>query len=720
MADTPHLQAADVDLSDYLEIIQRRKWIIVQTFAVVTAIGLITTMMTTPIYRATAKLKVEAAPLTITTQNSDNPLATILSQAQPDSVETQMQMLQTGPFVRRVLDAAVVVQVESPSPQEAAHVAQEMLKLHEDESYEHSAQGLKGALAYVRRESDKSKKALDDAETHLIEFRKKKHVTEMSAEQESQIKKYVEMESQLQATQSNIIRLQAEINNIQTQLLNEPEQTELPVVNENPRFSQLAAQIDDLKQRRVALLQLYQENNYRVRNLDAELAALQERFKQEPEEKKSVQRIPNPARGELRARMSSAKAERRGLLAAHDSLAAAVSQGGQMMANMGPMQVMLAHYNRERDVAESAYKELESRRRELELRNNAFRDTAVIIEPATVPMTPVRPRKTLNLMFASLMGLCLGVSMAFLQEFLDDRVNSPEDADRIVRLPVLGHIPRIGEQRPRLMHTMPLGSSVAESYRALRSGIGFAAVDKPLQTLLVTSSHQGEGKSLTSVNLAISMAMDRRQVILIDADLRRPNVHNILQLVQTPGLSELLVDQVSLEDALQETPVEGLRVISSGSQPPNPAELLNSARMEELMERLRGIADLVIIDSPPCALVTDAQVLAPKVDGTVLVLEIGEAKKGQVRYAKGILDQSRARLLGLVLNKISASATYGSYSPYTSNSGYYTNELANGHSNGRRGGRKVRALAPAHVTAEDDSEPERRGDRPHAAPDEEL
>src|SRR5206468_11471467 len=157
------------------------------------------------------------------------------------------------------------------------------------------------------------------------------------------------------------------------QLQNEPAQSELPVVNDNPRYFQLEAQIDDAKQRRVALLQLYQPNNYRVRNLDAELDALQKRLKQEPEEKKTIQRIPNPARGELRARLSSAKAELRGLLAAHDSLEAVVGQGRQVMNSMGPMQVLLARYNREREVAEAAYKELESRRRELELRNNAFR-----------------------------------------------------------------------------------------------------------------------------------------------------------------------------------------------------------------------------------------------------------------------------------------------------------------------------------------------------------
>src|SRR5436305_2067684 len=169
MADSLPLNAADVTLNDYLEIIRRRRWIILNTFAVVTAIGLVTTMMTTPIYRATAKLKVEAAPLTISTQNSDNPLSSILSQAQPDSVETQMQMLQGEPVIQKVLAATgvspragraapdikvsnidrtnvIVVQVESPSPREASLIAENMLQMHLDKSQDESSQSLKKTL----------------------------------------------------------------------------------------------------------------------------------------------------------------------------------------------------------------------------------------------------------------------------------------------------------------------------------------------------------------------------------------------------------------------------------------------------------------------------------------------------------------------------------------------------------------------------------------------
>src|SRR5713101_2267694 len=207
MADTPQLNAADVNLNDYLDIIRRRRWIIIQTFAVVTAIGLITTMMTTPIYRATAKLKVEAAPLTISTQNTDNPLSSILSQAQPDSVETQMQLLQVEPFIQRALRAAgvtsragrpepeikvsnidrtnvIVVQVDSPSSREAASVAEAMLQLHRTETRDSSTDNLKNALEFVTGEAKKAKDDLDAAETTLQDFESANGITEMTAQQE--------------------------------------------------------------------------------------------------------------------------------------------------------------------------------------------------------------------------------------------------------------------------------------------------------------------------------------------------------------------------------------------------------------------------------------------------------------------------------------------------------------------------------------------------------
>lgn len=743
MADTPQLNATDVNLSDYLDIVRRRRWIIIQTFAVVTAIGLITTMMTTPIYRATAKLKVDSAPLTISTQNTDNPLSSILSQSQPDSVDTQIQMLQVEPFIQQVLKAAgatpgagrpgpeiqvsnidrtnvIVVQVESPSPREAQRIAETMLEMHRDQSEGSSKQSLKRALTFVTQEANAAKKALDDAETKLQKFESDRGVMLMAAQQDTQIKKFVDTQTDLLATNTNIVRLEEQIRAIQAQRQREPELTETPVVNDNPRYFQLQSQLDDLQQQRVALLQLYQEGSYKVQNLEAQIRSLEARLKHEPREKKTIQRTPNPAALELRGQLSGASAELRGLEASQAKLKAEDSEGRSLMGKVAPTETLLTKLKREQEMAQTQYVNREKEREDLELRYNAQRDTAQIIQPAALPNSPIRPRKALNLMFASLMGICLGVSMAFLQEFLDDRVNSPEDAERTVSLPVLGHIPMISEGQEWLMTEMPTQSLISESYRGLRSSISFAAVDEPIKTLVVSSANKGEGKSLTSVNLAIAMALDRRRVILVDADLRRPKLHWLLRIEQSPGLSDLLVERMLLEDAMQETAVEGLQVITSGPRPPDPAELLNSARMGELIKQLSKMADIVIFDTPPCIPVTDAQVLATKVNGVVLVLEVGEARKAALRHAKGLFDQAHARTLGLIFNKVGQGASQGYYDYYTAGASYYKDDLMASPTNGKRERRRLGALAPARTSDGAPGEgrtrdPERRG-----AADEEL
>ncbi len=318
------------------------------------------------------------------------------------------------------------------------------------------------------------------------------------------------------------------------------------------------------------------------------------------------------------------------------------------------------------------------------------------------------------------MGLLLGVGFAFLQEFLDDRVNTAEDIERLTALPTLGVVPTIpADTRPVLIGKDAL-SPVTESYRALRTSVHFSAIDSPVRTLLVTSPHAGEGKSVTSTNTAIAMALEGKRVILVDADLRRPSIYKLLELPQQPGLTSVGAGDVTLEEALQEIPVPGLRVLTSGPLPPNPAELLNSHAMLSLIDRLLELADVVIFDTPPLIPVTDTQVLAAHIDGAILVVEAGSARKAAVKHARDLLQQSRVRILGVVLNKIDQTQKgyyyhyyyrggYGKYgSRYGRGYGYHGGygyhygdgrvnrklgvpEEANGHAPGEEGGETVAA-----------------------------
>jgi capsular exopolysaccharide synthesis family protein len=266
------------------------------------------------------------------------------------------------------------------------------------------------------------------------------------------------------------------------------------------------------------------------------------------------------------------------------------------------------------------------------------------------------------------MGLMLGIGFAFLQEFLDDRVNTSEDIQRVVALPTLGMVPTIGESTNCLLIGQDAFSPVTESYRSLRTSVQYSALDKKVHLIGVTSAHPGEGKSVTSANLAIAMALQGKRVILVDADLRRPSTHRLFGVESEPGLTSVLAGELTLEEALRKTAIEDLHILTSGPLPPNPPELLNSQVMLDLMEELKTHADVIIFDTPPVVPVTDAQVLGSYLDGMILVVESGQARKAAVKHARELLDRTHVRILGVVLNKIDQSGKGYYYQYY--HSGY--------------------------------------------------
>lgn len=200
-------------------------------------------------------------------------------------------------------------------------------------------------------------------------------------------------------------------------------------------------------------------------------------------------------------------------------------------------------------------------------------------------------------------------------------------------------------------------SGVAEAYRSLRTNIQFYNVGERMRRLLVTSAGPNEGKSTTSSNLAITFAQTGNQVILLDADLRRPFLHRVFQVSNLVGLTNVMVGESTLEEAIRPTEVPGLSVLTSGPIPPNPAEMLGSARMKEVLDQLSALADVVIIDSPPIIAVTDASVLAPQVDGVVLVAGAGLVNREMAQRAKAQLEAVGARILGVVLNGVDAEGS---------------------------------------------------------------
>jgi protein-tyrosine kinase len=196
-------------------------------------------------------------------------------------------------------------------------------------------------------------------------------------------------------------------------------------------------------------------------------------------------------------------------------------------------------------------------------------------------------------------------------------------------------------------------SPAAEAYRTLRTNLEFSGLDKPLRSMVVTSAGPDEGKSTTLANLAVALAQAGKRVILVDCDLRRPSLHQIFNVRNNLGVTDLMRDEALMANPpLQDMPVANLKLLTSGQLPPNPAELLGSRRMSEIIACLLGQADVVLFDAPPIIAVTDAALLSAKVDGVLLVIGAGKTKREHARKAKALLDKVNARLVGTVLNNV--------------------------------------------------------------------
>ena len=318
-----------------------------------------------------------------------------------------------------------------------------------------------------------------------------------------------------------------------------------------------------------------------------------------------------------------------------------------------------------------------------------------VVNPAKVPSGPIRPNTTINTLLGLVVGLMLAVGLVFFIEYLDDTLKTADDIQQTLGLTTLGTVLRLSSQQrgQSLLAAEQPKSSFAEALRALRTNIQYSSIDKPIKTVLVTSAGPSEGKSTLASNLAVVMAQAGLRTVLIDGDLRRPSVHKIFALNNQRGLTNALVQEpFHLDGDLRLAPTENLKVMTSGPMPPNPSELLGSHRMAALLETLKREADFIVLDSPPTLAVTDASVLASKVDGVILVIDSGSTRRGLALKAKEQLEQVGARILGVAVNKLSARSGGSNYY-------YYYNYYYSSDEQSPDGARKVHTRRPSHAEA---------------------
>jgi polysaccharide biosynthesis transport protein len=670
----PTLPSADWNVRDYLDILWRRKAVFIQVFLIMLAMGIAAAMRSKPIYQTYAKLLVAASAPNVNLVDANNPIAQLLAAARPDSVETQLQVLQSAPFLdeayrvarivpnpdvippsvrAEVVENTSVIQitVQGGDPRQIADLANAVVDLHRQRTDLLATTGLRETMQFVAKEKDKAAKSLAQADRELLRFRQVHRGVGLDSEKEAKTGEYAALLARVIELESNVTTTRTQLADLRSRVAKEPRELVEETTRDNPGVARLQDKLAELQIQQMEMRRDYRPASRAMQDMEGQIADFKLRLAAEPKEIRARTHSPNPTRALLQSRLEEQEASLRGF---EENLSAARAQYQAkkgLLDSLAPWESELSRLNRDRDAIQASYTFLSERLRDLEIRKGAQLPMARTIERAGVPTAPVQPYRGKNIALSAFLALVLAIGTVFLQEFLDDRVNGAEEAERLCSLPTLAYVPLIEAEQPRLLSSHPTNSPVVEAYRSLRTGVSFAGLDAPIRRLMVTSAGKGEGKSTTAVNLATAMAQDGKRVILLDADMRAPTVHRFLDFDKAPGLADVLAGLKSVEEVLRTTRVDNLLLIPAGSVPPNPAELLGTPAFDAVLAQLDQQADVVIVDTPPCVLVTDPLIVAARMDAVLLVLQVGYSRKAGIKQMVEMLGRARARIIGLTFNK---------------------------------------------------------------------
>ncbi|MDZ4275521.1 MAG: polysaccharide biosynthesis tyrosine autokinase [Erythrobacter sp.] len=678
-------------------IIYRQRWLVAAVIVVALLGGLIVTLLSTPMYQADAKVSVKPyGQYVVEGQDTDpgfNPvqiydyLATqvevIKSRSLAEGVATELNLasrydllgkdvdegrapgmsdeqwskakqqmavsILTGDVVADVPTKNWVITIgfQSESPTLAAEIANAYANAFVATGSRNSVAGNEYALEYLKGQIDETRQRLAEAEQISNSYaRNSGIILEASGFEEG-----ATTTSTLTAT--NLSSINARAANARAARI-EAEQrwraiqklpvAELPEVQANPVLQGLLsertaklAQLADLSQR-------YNEDFPQIQNLQEQLKVLETQ----------IERISSDIKASARSQFLVAQSQERALTA---ELAALT---GERLVEQD-QQVELSALDREAQALRDQLKSLLDRYNQINSAANLDPGTISKIDSAMVPGSPYAPNIPRNMGLAMVLGIVLAAGLAVLREALDDRIRSLDDVEEKVGLPLLGHTPHV-ENRDIESHGNNRFSALMEAYSSIRAAIDFT-LPRNRNVIQLTSSQAGEGKSTTAVILAELFASLGRKTLLVDADLRRPSVANLLDIERPKvGLVEVLLGHVEIERAVVKGIHENLEILPVGELPPNPTEILASREMREFIEKYRHEYSLIIFDSSPILGLADAPVLANLVDATVFILEANRLPFGQARAAVRRLMQSGGTIIGVVLTKyraLEAGQAYG-------------------------------------------------------------
>ncbi|MBW1962336.1 MAG: polysaccharide biosynthesis tyrosine autokinase [Deltaproteobacteria bacterium] len=705
-----------IDLRDYLRVLLKRRWIIFSVFMIVVLSVAVHTFTATPIYQATARIVIEKEnPNLVSIQE-----VMAVDATGSDYYQTQYRIIESRSVAREVIkkldlknspeffpppeddvmsnirrwmadtigfwkdwirslirtelppspvdaggpeqDAGLVsafisridvkpirnsrlvdIRMEAADPVLAAKMVNALVQAYIDRNLETKLQAAKDAVKWLAERIEEERKKVEQAENALLRY-KEKHgiITGFSSDAEKiTAEKLAQLNAQVVEAESR--RVEAETRYRQAMALEQtPDMLDsIPEVLKNDLVRQIKKMEVDLYNRMSELSKKYGRNHPRMVAIRSELAELQKRKMQE------VKRVVNSLRNEYRL-----------AVAREESLKQALAAQKAESLELNKKAIQYGVLQRQAESSRHMYELLIKRFKETTLTEEMKTGNIRIIDRAEVPLHPVKPKKRLNLMLAVVVGLMLGVGLAFFLEYLDNTIKVPDEIKSFLRVPFLGPVPAFSTAGdydgipPDLITVHSPKSSASESYRGIRTGILFSSADSSPQVLMVTSATLDEGKTSCSANLGIIMAQGGSRVLLLDCDMRRPRLHHLFELQRESGMSNFLVGSGELEGIIRKTPIKNLDVIPCGPVPPNPSEILGSNRMRNLIKTLRNQYQRIIIDTPPVTAVTDSMVLVPMVDGVLVVIRAGVTPRQVVQNGIDQLRSINARILGAVLNGV--------------------------------------------------------------------
>jgi succinoglycan biosynthesis transport protein ExoP len=337
------------------------------------------------------------------------------------------------------------------------------------------------------------------------------------------------------------------------------------------------------------------------------------------------------------------------------SLQASLDQQRREAQSLNRAGIQYGALQRDAQSNRELFQGLLQRTRETDLASELKANNIRIVDAAEVSRRPTSPNRRNNLLLGLLGGALFGLCLTFFFEYIDSRIKAPDEIQQHLGIPFMGIVPEAAQPPTGpngLLLTNQVPNVFSEAFRAVRTSLLFASAEESSKTVLITSTGPGEGKTLVAANLALAMAQSGLRVLLIDSDMRRPQVHNSFRINPEPGLSNVLVGDAKASDAVRRTGVSNLWILTAGKVPPNPAELVGSRRFRDFLTGLSGHFDWILIDSPPVLAVTDSTVIAHYATGVIFVVGADRTSRRTARTAVDVLDRAQATFFGAVLNRV--------------------------------------------------------------------